>query len=131
MNSVAREKFSSAALFHECWPHALSSTPFHTILQVAKRELALECDYRWELASQQRFRSLVLADPELSRHVSVPRTVPELSTRSVMTSEWVHGVPIDKVSQGGGGRGTEMVCTDLQAGGTALYQAECFMGGDM
>ena len=53
---------------------------------------------RWELASQQRFRSLVLADPELSRHVSVPRTVPELSTRSVMTSEWVHGVPIDKVS---------------------------------
>ena len=38
-------------------PHTVSTLP-HTIMQVAKRELALECDYRWELASQQRFRSL-------------------------------------------------------------------------
>ncbi|GAX77030.1 hypothetical protein CEUSTIGMA_g4477.t1 [Chlamydomonas eustigma] len=64
---------------------------------VAKRELALECDYSWELGAQQRFRELVKQDPEFSSLVHVPRTVPELSTSRIMTSEWVNGVPIDKV----------------------------------
>lgn len=64
---------------------------------MAKRELALECDYRWELSAQQRFQGLVNGDEELARFVHVPSTVPELSTRNIMTSEWVQGVPIDKV----------------------------------
>jgi hypothetical protein len=31
-------------------------------VSVAKRELRLECDYRYELQSQQRFKALVAAD---------------------------------------------------------------------
>ena len=72
-------------------------THSHPSYQVAKRELALECDYRHELAAQARFRDLVANDPELNSVVDVPDTVPELSSPRIMTSEWVHGLPIDKV----------------------------------
>ncbi len=136
------------------------------LLQVAKRELALECDYRWEYECQQRFKALVEADAQLrdkvrgargsppsvqgwpvapgaqpagqgqqkeeachcspcvsprhaptcpsqapsvprpawaraSPQVYVPAVVPELSGQRVIASEWVHGVPIDKVTWGG------------------------------
>eukprot|EP00967_Tisochrysis_lutea_P099139 scaffold147049_cov20-Tisochrysis_lutea.AAC.2 len=38
-------------------------------VQVAKRELALECDYSWEAASQARFKQLVEADKSLAGRV--------------------------------------------------------------
>ena len=37
------------------------------------------------------------ADPDLAAHVSVPDVIPELSSRSVLTSEFVPGSHIDKV----------------------------------
>ena len=85
-------------------------------VKVAKRELALECDYTWEQECQEKFRALVESDPQLSGagaasreskvdggdnmlvKVNVPRTIPELCTSKVMTSEWVRGVAIDKVA---------------------------------
>jgi predicted unusual protein kinase regulating ubiquinone biosynthesis (AarF/ABC1/UbiB family) len=36
------------------------------LLQVAKRELALECNYTYEAAAQVRFRELVNQDEQLS-----------------------------------------------------------------
>jgi hypothetical protein len=38
--------------------------------QVAKRELALECDYSWEFAGQSRFKQLVEEDEQLRGLVS-------------------------------------------------------------
>ena len=70
---------------------------------MAKRELALECDYRYELQSQQRFRELVGGDAWAALHFRVPAPVPELSAERVLASEWVPGVHIDKVGGGGGG----------------------------
>jgi len=70
------------------------------LLQVAKRELALECNYTYEAAAQQRFRQLVAADAELSRVFYVPEVIPELSSQQVLTTEWVNGVTIDKVRLG-------------------------------
>ena len=67
-------------------------------VKVAKRELALECDYRFELAAQQRFKLLVEGDPRTSRHFRVPAVVPELSSERVLTSERVAGVHIDRVA---------------------------------
>ena len=61
-------------------------------VRVAKAELALECDYRWEAAAQARFAELLAGDDAFR----VPAVVPELCTRAVMTSELVPGVPIDK-----------------------------------
>jgi len=60
-------------------------------VRVAKAELALECDYRWEAAAQQRFGALLAGDPAFL----VPVVVPELCTAAVMTSELAPGVPID------------------------------------
>ena len=65
--------------------------------QVAKRELALECDYSYEARCQAQFRQLVAADPELRESVSVPDVVAELSTPRLLTTEWVPGAHIDKV----------------------------------
>lgn len=64
---------------------------------MAKRELALECNYTYEAAAQQRFRQLVASDPALTHVFYVPEVIPELSSRQVLTTEWVNGVTIDKV----------------------------------
>ena len=53
-------------------------------------------DYYIEAASQTRYRDLVMSDPQLSRHTSVPLVYPELSSRRVLTSTFVSGVAIDK-----------------------------------
>ncbi|EFN54887.1 hypothetical protein CHLNCDRAFT_24033, partial [Chlorella variabilis] len=67
-------------------------------VRVAKRELKLECDYRYELQSQQRFKQLIAGDPYTAQHFHVPDVVPELSSERVLASEWVPGVHIDKVA---------------------------------
>ncbi len=66
-------------------------------MQVAKRELAIECDYENELQCQQRFARIINDDPELSPHFHVPAPIPELSSSRVLASEWVPGVHIDRV----------------------------------
>lgn len=75
----------------------LPPLPPLSLSQVAKKELALECDYTFELACQQRYRALIAADLQLSQHFHVPDVVPGLSSMRILTSEWVQGVPIDKV----------------------------------
>lgn len=72
---------------------------------MAKRELAMECDYRYEAEAQRRFKHLIGTDAYTSRHFTVPDVVPELSAERVLTTEWVPGVHIDKVGGWGGGGG--------------------------
>ena len=67
-------------------------------VQVAKRELALECDYSYEARCQKKFRELVMADTDFALHVRVPDVVSELCTSRLLTTEWVPGVHIDKAS---------------------------------
>ena len=67
-------------------------------VRVAKKELKVECDYRNEAASQERFKGLMEAEaPEFRTHFVVPGVVRELSSRSVLCSEWVEGVAVDAV----------------------------------
>ena len=68
--------------------------------QVAKRELALECDYSYEARCQAKFRELVMADTDFALHVRVPDVVSELCTPRLLTTELVPGVHIDKASTG-------------------------------
>lgn len=70
-------------------------------VKVAKKELALECDYGYERAAQQRFRSLVEADPECwdEMRLRVPRVFEHLSTDQILVTERVGGVHIDKVAE--------------------------------
>eukprot|EP00879_Flechtneria_rotunda_P006145 GHRR01006461.1.p1 GENE.GHRR01006461.1~~GHRR01006461.1.p1 ORF type:complete len:813 (+),score=305.37 GHRR01006461.1:22-2460(+) len=67
-------------------------------VKVAKRELALECDYTYEAAAQARFRQLVASDEDLRRVFYVPEIISDLCSRQVLTTEWVNGVAVDKVA---------------------------------
>ena len=66
-------------------------------VQVAKRELSMECDYEYEARCQKRFKKLISSDPDLAENFNVPDIIDELSGKTVITSEWVPGVHIDKV----------------------------------
>ena len=67
-------------------------------MQVAKKELKLECDYEYEARCQLRFVQLIEDDPDFRDVVHVPMPIPELCSSSVLCSEWVPGVHIDKVA---------------------------------
>jgi len=71
-----------------------------SLLKVAREELTAECDYVREAACQTRFRALVGDDPDFE----VPAVVPELSTRRVLTTTWLEGMPIDRVVELGYGQ---------------------------
>lgn len=59
-------------------------------LQVAKEELARECDYELEAANQKRFRDLL----SNTKGFYVPIVVDELSSKRVLTTEHVSGICI-------------------------------------
>nr|XP_043620903.1 protein ABC transporter 1, mitochondrial [Erigeron canadensis] len=63
-------------------------------MKVAKEELSRECDYVLESSNQKMFRKL-LSDVD---GFYVPLVVDELSSKKVLTTELVHGIPIDKVA---------------------------------
>lgn len=64
-------------------------------VRVAKEELALECDYRWELSAQQRFAALLDGDESFR----VPGVITSLCSEKVLTTELAPGVAIDKVAE--------------------------------
>ena len=66
-------------------------------MDAAKEELGAECDYQIEAANQTQFRQLLRSSP-LHPRVSVPGVVEQLCTRQVLVSEWVAGVPIDRLT---------------------------------
>ncbi|CAH8294275.1 unnamed protein product [Eruca vesicaria subsp. sativa] len=63
-------------------------------VKVAKEELARECDYEIEAISQKHFRDLLSDTPGFY----VPRVIDELSSKKVLTTELISGIPIDKVA---------------------------------
>ncbi|CEF68671.1 UbiB domain and Protein kinase-like domain-containing protein [Strongyloides ratti] len=60
-------------------------------VDVARRELKLECDYIRELKAMEKFRELI-GDSE---DFYVPKAFPELSTKTVLTAELIEGKPVD------------------------------------
>lgn len=63
-------------------------------MDVARRELALECNYKLEAEWGERFRRQLSDDPVLY----VPEVITELSTERVLTTELVSGISLEKVS---------------------------------
>lgn len=64
-------------------------------MKVAREELSRECDYELEAANQKRFRD-VLSN---AKGFYVPYVVDDTSSKRVLTTELVSGIPIDKVAQ--------------------------------
>lgn len=63
-------------------------------MKVAKEELSRECDYELEAANQKMFRNL-LSNTE---GFYVPLVVDDISSKRVLSTELVPGIPIDKVA---------------------------------
>ncbi|KAL4572195.1 hypothetical protein LXL04_018964 [Taraxacum kok-saghyz] len=63
-------------------------------MKVAKEELSRECDYELESCNQKTFRRLL----SNVQGFYVPLVVDELSSKKVLATELVHGIPIDKVA---------------------------------
>jgi aarF domain-containing kinase len=67
------------------------------IIDVAREELSAECDYVREATSQERFRGLLAGDLA----ITVPEVIRELSTKRVLVTSWLEGMPIDQVIEAG------------------------------
>ncbi|XP_024018175.1 protein ABC transporter 1, mitochondrial [Morus notabilis] len=65
-------------------------------IKVAKEELSRECDYELEASNQKRFLQL-LSNTDLQGFY-VPVVVDHISSKRVLTSELISGIPIDKVA---------------------------------
>lgn len=63
-------------------------------MKVAKEELSRECDYELEAANQKRFRDLL----SNTQGFYVPLLVDDISSKRVLTTELISGIPIDKVA---------------------------------
>ncbi|KAL6339539.1 hypothetical protein AAG906_034624 [Vitis piasezkii] len=63
-------------------------------MKVAKEELSRECDYELEATNQKRFRDLL----SNSKGFYVPMVIDDISSKRVLTTELVSGIPIDKVA---------------------------------
>ena len=59
-------------------------------IRVARVELAWECDYKRESENSERMRELL----KLHEGFKVPKVIKELSTKQVLTTEFVEGLPI-------------------------------------
>ncbi|KAM4814511.1 atypical kinase COQ8A, mitochondrial [Urocitellus parryii] len=62
------------------------------LIDVLRRELALECDYQREAACAKKFRELLKGHP----FFYVPEIVDELCSPHVLTTELVSGFPLDQ-----------------------------------
>ncbi|KAL2082328.1 hypothetical protein ACEWY4_022146 [Coilia grayii] len=65
------------------------------LIDVMRRELALECDYIREAQCAKKFKELLKDHP----FFYVPDVVDELSNRHVLTTELVPGFPLDKAEE--------------------------------
>jgi len=61
--------------------------------RAAKEELLLETDYEKEAEHQMRFRRLLESD----KRYLIPKVIRELSTKKILVSEFIKGVPIDSL----------------------------------
>ncbi|XP_012276198.1 atypical kinase COQ8B, mitochondrial [Orussus abietinus] len=62
------------------------------LVEVAKKELAWEVDYRREAECSKKYSDLVAPYPEYY----VPKVIDELCTKQVFTTELIDGIPVDK-----------------------------------
>lgn len=65
------------------------------MLKVTRNELHFECDYLREAEYQRKYRNLAQVSPT---KFNIPKVVDHLSTREILTTEFVEGVEIDMLA---------------------------------
>lgn len=66
--------------------------PVYSLVPYISERLYLETDFQNEADNAERMANLVANEPRLSGRVYIPRVYRELSSRRVMTAEWIEGV---------------------------------------
>ncbi|KAJ7638431.1 ABC1 family-domain-containing protein [Roridomyces roridus] len=66
--------------------------PVYFVVDFVSDHLRRELDFELEAQNSQRTAKFVAADPRLSQTVYIPRVFPEVSTKRIMTAEWIEGV---------------------------------------
>ncbi|KAJ2903728.1 putative ABC1 family protein [Zalerion maritima] len=66
--------------------------PLYSIVPFVTERLMLETDFENEAKNGETMRQLVENEPTLRGRVYIPKNYPELSSRRVLTTEWVEGV---------------------------------------
>ncbi|ESS68312.1 ABC1 protein [Trypanosoma cruzi Dm28c] len=68
------------------------------ILQDLRQEFLLECRYKIEAAKQVRYAALIKQEPELQEVFVVPKVYESLSTENVLVTQFVTGIPVDRLA---------------------------------
>ncbi|MCJ1444973.1 MAG: hypothetical protein MMC23_005477 [Stictis urceolatum] len=66
--------------------------PFYTLVPYITERLMLETDFENEAANSERMAELVAGESRLRGRVYIPKVYHELSSKRVMTTEWIEGV---------------------------------------
>ena len=66
--------------------------PFYSLVPYISERLLLETDFQNEADNSVRMAELIKAEPRLRDRVYIPKVYRELSSKRVMTAEWVEGV---------------------------------------
>lgn len=66
--------------------------PLYSLVPYISQRLLLETDFENEADNAERMAKLVANEPRLSGRVYVPKVYRELSSKRVMTAEWIEGV---------------------------------------
>lgn len=70
----------------------LFDIPFYTLVPYISERLSLETDFENEATNSENMAQLVAGEPRLRDRVYIPKVFRELSSRRVMTAEWIEGV---------------------------------------
>ena len=80
--------------------------PFYNLVDFVQERLHLETDFENEADNAERMAEFVSNEPRLRDRVYIPKVYRELSTKRVMTAEWIEGVRLwDKDAITGSWRG--------------------------
>lgn len=84
--------------------------PLYNLVPYITERLLLECDFENEANNSTKMASLVAAEPRLAGKVYIPKVYRDLTSKRIMTAEWIEGVRLwDKETLTApwyGGRGT-------------------------
>ncbi|OAG39555.1 hypothetical protein AYO21_06199 [Fonsecaea monophora] len=66
--------------------------PLYSLVPYITERLLLECDFESEANNSKEMAKLIRGEPRLRDRVYIPKIYDDLSTKRVMTAEWVEGV---------------------------------------
>lgn len=70
----------------------LFDIPFNSLVPYISERLSLETDFENEATNSENMARLVAGEPRLRDRVYIPKIFRELSSKRVMTAEWIEGV---------------------------------------